>query len=248
MVPHPQKYEEIISELFARHYKPSIEKVYFTRDELRKIASKHDIRNVPDIIYYFVSGRGDLPEKIRSEGFQSIRILKNGYEFTKEPQFVELGVVESEPADIALPDIVKDFLREDEQAYLTLLRYGNIFSKFLGKTTYHLQAHLRSAGPYGEIEINDIHVTEDGELVVVEVRGPAEKLDKLKIMRQAETAKLLYPQAKAIIPLGVKIEDKNIITLIQLDEQAKIKKAWRFLLPVFPKLPPTQKEILRYML
>jgi len=248
MAPNPQKYEEIISELFEKYYKPNIERVYFARDELREVSRKHGIRNVPDVIYYFISGRGDLPNEIRSKGFGSIRILKDGYELTKEPQFIEIQEIERESMNIALPNVVKDFLREDEQAYLTLLRYGDVFSKFLEKKTHHLQAHLRSAGPYGEIEINDIYVTEDNELVVVEVRGPAEKLDRLKIKRQAETAKLLYPQAKTVIPLAIKIEEKNVINMIQLDENMEVKKARKLLLPIAPKLPPTQKEIMEYML
>jgi len=248
MAPNPQKYEEIISELFEKYYKPNIERVYFARDELREVSRKHGIRNVPDVIYYFISGRGDLPNEIRSKGFRSIRILKDGYELTKEPQFIEIPEIERESMNIALPNVVKDFLREDEQAYLTLLRYGDVFSKFLEKKTHHLQAHLRSAGPYGEIEIDDIYVTEDNELVVVEVRGPAEKLDRLKIKRQAETAKLLYPQAKTVIPLAIKIEEKNVILMIQLNENMEVKRARKLLLPIIPKLPPTQREIMEYML
>lgn len=246
----PGKYEEIILKIFQRHYKSGLNKVYFSRDELREVAKEYRIRNVPDIIYYFTSGRGDLPEIIRLEGFQSINIVKDGYELVKEPQFIELEKVEQERLDFEVPEVVKDFLREDEQAYLTLLRYGDVFSRFLGKKTYHLQAHLRSSDPhYGEIEINDLYVTEDRELVVVEVRGPVEKVDRLKIKRQAETAKRLYPQAKAIIPLAVNIKkERNIIDIIQLDERFNVKRARRYILPFAPKLPPTQKELLEYML
>jgi hypothetical protein len=249
-MPNPQKYEEIILELFRRHYKLGLEAVYFSRDELREIAKKYGIRNVPDIIYYFTSGRGALPEEIRSKGFKALKIVKDGYVIIKEHQFIEVSQIEEEHVDLALPDVVKDFLREDEQAYLTLLRYGDVFSRFLGKKVYHLQAHLRSFGPYGEIEINDVYVTEDKELVIVEVRGLAEKIDRLKIERQVETARQLYPQAKAVIPLAVKVSGKNALDLIQLDEKdtSIVKRARRYILSLAPKLPPTQKELLEYML
>lgn len=63
----PNRYEQLIGEIFNRHYSPGAREVIFDRDDLVRVATELGVRlpkNLGDLVYAF-RYRAALPERIR---------------------------------------------------------------------------------------------------------------------------------------------------------------------------------------
>ena len=145
-------YAPMLLDLYRAARDTDGDKLIFTYDEIRAVARRRnfEIRNFPDFPYYFRS-RSELPAEIREAGFKGLYIgggrRRGGGTIilTKEELSIEL------PTDLpptkrksAIPQAVRKFIGDDEQAVLSVVRYEGVLDDLLGFQAYHLQGHLRT--------------------------------------------------------------------------------------------------------
>lgn len=183
----PNRYSEIVAEVFRHHYSPGMRKFAFDRSEFEAIAAKKGIalpKNLGDTIYSF-KFRVPLPESIRMTAPEGMEwgIFGAGrakYEFRL-----------TAPLDIApregrlvvkvpdsTPEIIGAYALGDEQALLAKVRYNRLIDIFLGITASSLQNHLRTTvSGIGQIEIDELYVGVDryGAQYVIPVQAKGGK-------------------------------------------------------------------------
>lgn len=179
----PNRYQAIISEVFANHHKHGSNEFEFTRDEFVAIAESLKIalpKNVGDVIYSF-RYRNELPEAIRTTAANGLEWIIEGagracYRF-KQVRLNRI-VPREELLTIKIPDatpeIISAYALSDEQALLAKVRYNRLIDVFLGITAFSLQNHLRTTVKnVGQIEIDEIYVGLDrhGRQFVVPVQA-----------------------------------------------------------------------------
>ena len=179
----PNRYQAIIGQVFAEHYRSGSGEFEFTRDEFIAIAEGLNIvlpKNVGDVIYSF-RYRNELPEVIRKTANDGLEWIIEGagrarYRFKQ----VRLNRIlpREELLTIKVPDatpeIITAYALSDEQALLAKVRYNRLIDIFLGITTFSLQNHLRTTvRNVGQIEIDEIYVGIDrhGRQFVVPVQA-----------------------------------------------------------------------------
>lgn len=162
------RYQAIITRVFADHYTPTAVEFEFTRDEFVDIAKSLEItlpKNVGDVIYSF-RYRYELPAVITDTASPGREWIIEGagrarYRFKQ----VRLNRIlpREELLTIKIPDatpeIIGKYALTDEQALLAKVRYNRLVDVFLGITAFSLQNHLRTTvADVGQIEIDEIYV------------------------------------------------------------------------------------------
>lgn len=73
------QYDEVILQVFRRHYREGADRLVFRKDELAEVCRKHGItvRNIPDIIYTY-RARRMLPDRILATGHWAIEPAGRG--------------------------------------------------------------------------------------------------------------------------------------------------------------------------
>lgn len=169
----PNKYSQIIEDIFVNHYKETSQIVDFIREELSETAAVLGIKtpkNLGDIPYSF-RYRNDLPEAIMktapAEFGWIIRSIGRGkYQFALAPKSLinikpNLGLASSKIPNCT-PGIVDRYAGRDEQGLLANLRYNRLIDISTGLTCYSLQNHLRTTVPdMGQIETDELYVGVD---------------------------------------------------------------------------------------
>ncbi len=185
----PNRYQAIISKVFAAHHADGATEFEFTRDEFVAIADALGIalpKNVGDVIYSF-RYRHELPKTIRDTATDDLEWIIEGagrarYRFNQ----VRLNriVPREELLTIKVPDatpeIIAAYALSDEQALLAKVRYNRLVDVFLGITAFSLQNHLRTTVKnVGQIEIDEIYVGIDRHgrqfVVPVQAKGGSDK-------------------------------------------------------------------------
>jgi len=162
------RYAQIITEIFRRHFQAGMTRVPFEREALRRIADELDIpvpKNLGDILYSF-KYRAIMPSiitetapegytwTIKNEG-QALYafVLIRDTPFTPNPNLIAIKIPDSTPGIVAL------YSSSDEQALLARLRYNRLLDIFTGVTCYSLQNHLRTTvAGFGQIETDELYV------------------------------------------------------------------------------------------
>src|SRR5262249_49554356 len=162
-----------------------------------------------------------LPEEIQLAGFRILIITNRGeYALIRgEATLIDypartqiIGVVDKTP-DAVRRLVDEDFGSVDEQTLLSVLRYNDLFSTFLGIPTFHLKSHVRKSVPgVGQAEVDDVHVaimpgtSDTPELVIVPVEAKAkdDPVNRAQIVMQIRYAQHAYPALQAR-PLTVKL-------------------------------------------
>ncbi|NDJ77369.1 MAG: endonuclease, partial [Chloroflexi bacterium] len=160
------RYDDVIEEIFRRlveQYGAETDVLPFDKAFLDELSGELGIKNVPDIIYSYRSGRRNFPPLIAGSGYWVIIGRGRGkYAFERMTQPVELNVpqeLEAIPLPDATPDIVLRFAKGDEQSMLVQIRYNRLVDIFTGLTAYHLQSHVRAyVDEVGQIEVDDLYV------------------------------------------------------------------------------------------
>jgi hypothetical protein len=216
-------YDEVILEVFLRHYKVGAERLLFEKDELAEICNKHGItvRNIPDIIYSY-RVRKLLPSQILATGNWAILPAGRGtYAFLllRNPPRFEIPFGDYQPIDIynAIPEVVEGLLRQDEQSLLTRLLYNRLIDIFTGLTCFHIQNHYRSfVADLGEVEIDAIYVGVDktGTLTVlpIEAKSQAESevIGRIQIMQMSKLMHQDFPVLQRRIFAAKALQDGTI--------------------------------------
>lgn len=179
----PNRYQAIISQVFANHHKDGLNEFEFTRNEFVAIAEGLNIalpKNVGDVIYSF-RYRNELPEAIRTTATGGLEWIIEGagracYRFkqVRLNRIVPREELLTVKIPDATPEIITAYALSDEQALLAKVRYNRLVDVFLGITAFSLQNHLRTTVKnVGQIEIDEIYVGIDryGRQFVVPVQA-----------------------------------------------------------------------------
>lgn len=224
------QYDEVILEVFLRHYQEGTERLPFRKDELAEICTKHGItvRNVPDIIYTYRARRA-LPEQILATGHWAIEPAGRGayaFRLLRNPPHFEIRFADYAPIDIynAIPEVVEGLLRQDEQSLLTLVLYNRLADIFTGLTCFHIQNHYRSfVKGMGEVELDALYVGVDktGALFVlpIEAKSQAENemIGRVQVSQMAKLVRQDFPALRRRI-LAVKGLADGTVVLIEFDD------------------------------
>jgi hypothetical protein len=224
------------------------EDIPFHRNDIEEAMEVLDINvgNVPDIPYAYRSRR-PLPEKLSRHGYSAVIIddTREGedptYMFTKRDQLISVPEVVDETHQTdrsVLPDVVRPYIREDEQGVLTQVRYAGLLDDFTALETYHLTSHLRFRVRGREAELDDLYVGEDQMgnhyALAVEAKGEGETLNRNQLIRNTRGIenKSRYPDS--VRTLAVKLH-KGDIYLFEFDvyeqdgkDRVDINRVWKY--------------------
>ena len=223
-------YDEVILEVFMRHYQAGVDRLIFEKDELAEICLKHGItvRNIPDIIYTY-RVRRMLPAKILDTGHWAIEPSGRGtYAFLllSNPPHFDIPLQDYAPVDIynSIPEVVEGLLRQDEQSLLTRILYNRLVDIFSGLTCFHIQNHYRSfVTDGGEVELDAIYVGVDktGKLFVLPVeaksQGESEMIGRIQISQMDKLVRQDFPNLNRRI-LAIKALQDETIAIIEFSD------------------------------
>ena len=229
--PSLSDYDQVISEVFRKHYIGRHERLEFDKDELVAACQARGltVRNIPDIIYTFRIRR-NLPSEIRDAGHWAIEPAGRGrYAFRplRNPPRFDLRLADISAVDIpnAIPEVVEPLLRADEQSLLTRVLYNRLVDIFTGLTCFHIQNHYRAfVRDHGEVEVDALYVGVDrqGGLFVVPAEAKsaneADIIGRIQVSQMVKLVKQDFPHLSARI-LAVKSLADGTIGFIEFDAQ-----------------------------
>jgi hypothetical protein len=225
------EYDQVILEVFERHYQQGQDRLVFRKDELAEACVKHGItvRNMPDVIYTY-RARRKLPEDILAKGHWAIEPCGKGvyaFRLLRNPSHVVVPFGDYAPVDIynAIPEIVAGLLRRDEQSLLTKLLYNRLIDIFTGITCFHIQNHYRSSvNGVGEVELDAIYAGVDkaGTLFIIPIeaksQGENEMIGRIQIAHMAKLVRQDFPSLQRRI-LAAKALPDGTIGLVEFDDR-----------------------------
>lgn len=225
------QYDEVLLEVFRRHYREGVDYLKFRKDELAEVCRKYGItvRNIPDIIYTY-RVRRMLPAKILDTGHWAIEPAGRGvyaFRLLRNPPRFEIPFGDYAPVDIynAIPEVVEGLLRQDEQSLLTRLLYNRLVDIFTGLTCFHIQNHYRSfiAGK-GEVELDALYVGVDktGTLFVLPIeaksQAESEMIGRIQVSQMAKLVRQDFANLRRRI-LAAKALADGTIAMVEFDDR-----------------------------
>jgi hypothetical protein len=225
------RYDEVILEVFLRHYREDADYLIFQKDELTEICRKHGItvRNIPDIVYTY-RARRMLPAQILATGHWAIESAGRGayaFRLLRNPPHFQIKFGDYAPVDIynAIPEVVEGLLRQDEQSLLTLILYNRLIDIFTGLTCFLIQNHYRNfVADTGEVELDALYVGVDkkGKLFVVPIEAKSqaenEMIGRVQISQMAKLIRQDFSKLHRRI-LAVKALTDGTIGMVEFDDQ-----------------------------
>ena len=222
-------YTPVLLAIFKRKYVEGAERIAFTLDDVRAelAAQGVEARNAPDLIYRMKS-RTRLPDEIQSAGYKILEITSRGqYALVRGVSTLidypdESDVVELEDRT---PPVVRKLLYEnlgdvDEQGLLSVLRYNDLFSSFLGVPSYHLKSHVRRSVPgVGQAEVDDVYIATgqgDTTIVPVEAKAKDDPVNRTQITMQIRYAHHAFP-GHPVRPLTVKLFETGVVLFMEFN-------------------------------
>jgi hypothetical protein len=202
------RYDRVILALYARlveQYGMGLTEYPFDKGFLDRLAEELRIKNIPDIIYSYRSGRRPFPTEILTMGQWVIRGTGKGrYVLVKLDVPTELYLpydLEVTPIPDATPEIVLRYAKGDEQSILAQIRYNRLVDIFTGLTAYHLQSHVRAyVDEMGQIEVDDLYlgVNTDGEWFCIPLEAkpanPGEQLGRIQVSSMVAYTEQEFPE------------------------------------------------------
>ncbi len=222
------RYDRVILALYTRlveqHGRDLIE-YPFDKEFLDQLAAELRIKNIPDIIYSYRSGRRPFPFEMLEAGYWVIRGKGKGkYSLVRLNTPVELYLpydLEATLIPDATPEIVLRFAKGDEQSMLAQIRYNRLVDIFTGLTAYHLQSHVRAyVDEMGQVEVDDLYlaVNTDGEWFCIPLEAkPAnlgEQLGRIQLSSMVAYAEQEFSELP-IRPIGVKMMRDDSIFFVE---------------------------------
>ena len=231
-------YTPILLSIFRRKYTAGETMIVFTLEEVRQElrAAGLEARNPADLIYRMKS-RTILPAEIQEAGFRILQITSRGVyalvvgesTLIDYPDVSDVIDVEDR-TPLAVRRLLDDDLGSvDEQGLLSVVRYNDLLTHFLGDRTFHLKSHVRKSVPgVGQAEIDDVHVAliggddQDGPLAVVPVEAKAkdDPVNRVQIAMQIRYAKHAFPGLQ-VRPLTIKLFEDGLILFMQFNPTTK---------------------------
>jgi hypothetical protein len=224
------QYDEVLLEVFFRHYREGANYLKFKKDELVEACRKHGItvRNIPDIIYTY-RARRVLPDIILSTGHWAIEPAGRGFyafRLLRNPPHFEIPFRDYAPVEIynAIPEVVEGLLRQDEQSLLTRILYNRLVDIFTGLTCFHIQNHYRSfVVGMGEVELDALYVGVDktGTLFVIPIeaksQAESEMIGRVQVSQMAKLVRQDFAELRRRI-LAIKALADGTITMVEFDD------------------------------
>lgn len=190
----PNRYEVLITHIFAGKYQEGATVVKFTRGDLVETAAALNIampKNLGDVLYSF-RYRNPLPIEILMTQPENMEWVIEGagralYDFRLVP--INRITPSSNLVTIKIPDATPEIVSasslSDEQALLARVRYNRMIDIFLGITAYSLQNHLRTTVKgLGQVEIDEVYVGVDRfgcqYIVPVQAKGGGDQLSTVQ--------------------------------------------------------------------
>jgi hypothetical protein len=223
-------YRSILLWVFRnRPQQPDTGELPFSQADLREAAATLGVeaRNFPDLAYNLRS-RSSLPPEISEAGYTTIASRGRGkYALVMEVNQIDIPadtpVVEVSTARI--PKAIRDILRADEQSILSAMRYLDIVSDFVGRKAYHLQAHLRTTGSFGQqVEADDVWIAAAGgpsglrTVLPIEAKGPHERLGRHQMISTIDAVLKKIPGIP-VVPLAAHLEESGPLLVIEFSYQ-----------------------------
>lgn len=255
----PNRYSEIIAEVFRRRYKPGSRRFSFEREEFAGIASDKGIdlpRNLGDTIYSF-KYRTALPESITKTAPKDYEWIISGAGIARY-EFRLVRPLEIRPRDNQLvvkipdatPEIIGAYALGDEQALLAKVRYNRLIDIFLGITASSLQNHLRTTvKDIGQIEIDELYVGLDRNgsqyVVPVQAKGGKDKHGRQQTEQDIACCKEKFPALRCR-PVSAQFVTKNKIAMFELamqDEEIKLVSEEHYELVPASSITPEDLEL-----
>ena len=226
------RYQAIISRVFADHHTNEATEFEFTRDEFVMIAQSLGIdlpKNIGDVIYSF-RYRNELPENIRQTSSNGLEWIIEGagrarYRF-KQVRLNRI-VPREELLTIKIPDatpeIIAAYALSDEQSLLAKVRYNRLIDVFLGITAFSLQNHLRTTvKSVGQIEIDEIYIGIDRYgrqfVVPVQAKGGSDKHGSVQTIQDIQCCSEKFPNLICRAVSAQFMSEKRI-AMFELTEQ-----------------------------
>lgn len=228
----PNRYEEIIAEIFRQRYKKGANVVPFVRDEFAKIAAEKGIeipKNLGDNIYAF-KFRVALPASITETAPEGLEWIIAGAGRAKY-EFRLVKPLAISPSDNrmvvkipdATPEIISAYALGDEQALLAKVRYNRLVDVFLGITASSLQNHLRTTvKDIGQIEIDELYVGLDRHgcqyVVPVQAKGGKDKHGRQQTEQDIACCEEKFPKLRCR-PVSAQFVTNSKIAMFELGIQ-----------------------------
>lgn len=229
-------YGPVLLSIFRRKFKRGMTKIVFTLEEVREELVRLGLqaRNAADVIYRMKS-RTVLPAQIQKHGFRILEVTSRGvYALTVGESTLIDYVAPVEGAIVQVMDRTppavqrlfgEDFGSMDEQGFLSVLRYNDLISHFLGAPSYHVKSHVRRSVPgVGQAEVDDVHVAlispgaDTGPLTIVPIEAKAkdDPVNRAQIAMQVRYALHAFP-GLAIRPLTVKLFEDGTVLFMEFN-------------------------------
>jgi hypothetical protein len=231
MSERPNRYVQLIEEIFLKHYQAGATVVVFERSEITEAASKLKVelpKNLGDIPYSF-RYRTDLPASITSkapEGYEWV-IRPAGrsrykFELSTQTAIVPSPMLAEAKVLDATPGVINKYALNDEQALLAKLRYNRLVDIFTGLTCYSLQNHLRTTvANIGQVETDEIYIGIDRRgahyVLPVQAKGKNEKMGIVQIEQDLAICAAKFPNL-ICKPIAAQFMNTGAIALFELEQ------------------------------
>ncbi|EMR0464102.1 MULTISPECIES: hypothetical protein [Stenotrophomonas] len=234
----PNRYVELIEEIFLKGYRAGATRVPFEREDLERAAAERGVRlpkNLGDAIYSF-KYRSSLPASILQTAPDGLMwaiysVGRAKYEFrlerplSIEPRANQLVVKIPD----ATPEIIQAHALGDEQALLAKVRYNRLVDVFLGITASSLQNHLRTTVKnIGQIEIDELYVGLDRHgcqyVIPVQAKGGKDKHGRQQTEQDVACCREKFP-GLICRPVSAQFINANKIAMFELamqDDEIKV--------------------------
>jgi len=231
------RYDQIIAEIFRRHYIDGITSFEFERQEIYEVSNTLNVsppKNLGDLLYYY-RFRHKLPKSIVNTAPSGLEwIIENvgtsiyKFQLSEINRIVpRLDLIKIKIPD-ATPEIILKYALTDEQALLAKVRYNRLIDIFLGITTYSLQNHLRTTVKgIGQIEVDEIYVgiSRYGSHFIVPVQAKAGG-DQIGVVQAKQDIEYCSQKFPSLICRAVSVQfiDTNTIAIFELTlENTKVR-------------------------
>ncbi len=232
-MPRPNRYSQIIEDIFFHSYSSGDSIVAFTRDDIVRSAERLNIplpKNLGDVVYSF-RHRTPLPDAIIREAPASLSWVivgkgqaKYAFELKSVSKIQPDAMLPVTKVPDATPGIVARYALTDEQALLAKLRYNRLVDIFTGVTCYSIQNHLRTTvRSIGQIETDEIYVGLDKRgahyVLPVQAKGKTDQIGVVQIEQDLALCKEKFPELIPR-PIAAQFMDDNSIALFEFGRDA----------------------------
>jgi hypothetical protein len=228
---NPNRYTQLIEEIFFKNYKPGDLEVPFERSDIEAAATKISIdlpKNLGDLIYSF-RYRVPLPKRIMAEargGTEWVIVpagrSKYRFELSKEAVILPREQMAVTKIPDATPGVITKYALDDEQSLLATIRYNRLIDIFTGVTCYSLQNHLRTTAPgIGQVETDEVYIGIDKRGVhyvfPIQAKSGSGKIGIIQVKQDLAVCAAKLPNL-ICRPIAAQFARRDVIALLEFEQ------------------------------